>query len=544
MRIKTFLLFFPLLFLILLGINIIFVSSRPTPIVNQLIISSIGDASYLNPVLAQDSASSDINGLVFNGLIKYNRDLQGFVGDLAESWEIRPGPEPEITFHLRRGVLWHDGKPFTAEDVKFTFDKIMDEKTQTVRRSDYELVKKVEVVDPYTFRVSYKQPFSPGLGTWGIGILPKHLLEKEDINTSSFNRNPVGTGPFRFVEWVSDEKIVLEANPRYFEGRPHLDRIIYRIIPETSLSEMELLTKGVDYYGVLPHQYRRMSEIPFLKIYSQPSLAYTYIGYNLRNPLFQDKRVRQALTHAIHREEIVQYVLYGFGKVISGPFPSHLWYYNPHVKPLPYDPQKAKKLLAEAGWQDSDGDGVLDKEGKPFRFKLITNSGNDIRRDVGVLVQRQLRELGIDVIFETYEWSVFLKNFINAKHFDACILGWSLSPDPDDYMIWHSSQIEKGFNFISYVNPEADRLWEEGRKEYDLERRRKIYWRIHELIAEDQPYTFLFSPIGISALQRKFVLLERDPSGREIYRPIEMEKAGLMYDLIKWYVPRGIVMEK
>ncbi len=544
MRIKTLLLFFPLLFLILLGINIIFVSSRPTPIVNQLIISSIGDASYLNPVLAQDSASSDINSLVFNGLIKYNRDLQGFVGDLAESWEIRPGPEPEITFYLRRGVLWHDGKPFSAEDVKFTFDKIMDEKTQTVRRSDYELVKKVEVVDPYTFRVIYRQPFSPGLGTWGIGILPKHLLEKEDINTSSFNRNPVGTGPFRFVEWVSDEKIVLEANPRYFEGRPHLDRIIYRIIPETSLSEMELLTKGVDHYGVLPHQYRRMSEIPFLKIYSQPSLAYTYIGYNLRNPLFQDKRVRRALTHAIHREEIVQYVLYGFGRMISGPFPSHLWYYNPNVKPLPYDPEKAKKLLAEAGWRDTDGDGVLDKEGKPFRFKLITNSGNDIRRDVGVLVQRQLRELGIDVIFETYEWSVFLKNFINAKHFDACILGWSLSPDPDDYMIWHSSQIEKGFNFISYVNPEADRLWEEGRKEYDLERRRKIYWRIHELIAEDQPYTFLFSPIGISALQKKFVLLERDSSGRETYRPIQMEKAGLMYDLIKWYVPRGPVMEK
>ena len=544
MKMKTVLLSFPLLFLILLGINLIFVSSRPTPLVNQLIISSIGDASYLNPVLAQDSASSDINGLVFNGLIKYNRDLQGFIGDLAESWEIRPGPEPEITFFLRRGVLWHDGKPFSAEDVKFTYDKIMDEKTQTVRRSDYELVKKVEVVDPYTFRVTYKQPFSPGLGTWGIGILPKHRLEKEDINTTSFNRNPIGTGPFRFVEWVSDEKIVLEANPRYFEGRPHLDRIIYRIIPETSLSEMELLTRGVDYYGVLPHQYHRMNEIPFLKIYSQPSLSYTYIGYNLKNPLFQDKRVRQALTHAIHREEIVQYVLYGFGNVISGPFPSHLWYYNPNVKPLPYDPIKAKKLLIEAGWRDTNGDGVLDREGKPFRFKLITNSGNDIRRDVGVLVQRQLRELGIDVTFETYEWSVFLKNFINAKHFDACILGWSLSPDPDDYMIWHSSQIEKGFNFISYVNPEADRLWEEGRKEYDLEKRRKIYWRIHELIAEDQPYTFLFSPIGISALQKKFVLVERDPSGREIYRPIQMEKAGLMYDLIKWYVPRGIVMEK
>jgi peptide/nickel transport system substrate-binding protein len=420
----------------------------------------------------------------------------------------------------------------------------MDEKTNTVRRSDYELVKEAEVLDPYTFRVTYKQPFSPGLGTWSMGIIPKHLLEKEDINTTSFNRKPVGTGPFRFVEWVTDEKIVVEANPKYFEGKPGLDRIIYRIIPETSLSEMELLTKGIDYYGVLPHQYRRMSEVPFLKIYSQPVFSYTYLGYNLNNPLFQDRRVRQAFSHAINREELVQYVLYGFGAVISGPFPSHLWYYNPNVKPVPYDLEKARQLLSEAGWKDRDGDGILDKDGKPFRFKLITNSGNDIRRDVGVLVQRQLRELGVDVTFETYEWSIFLKNFINARHFDACILGWGLSPDPDDYMIWHSSQIEKGFNFISYRNPEADRLWEEGRKEYDVEKRKQIYWRIHELIAEDQPYTFLYMPLGLSALQRKFFLMERDDKGKEALQEIRLEKAGLMYDLIKWTVPKGIVLER
>ena len=305
-----------------------------------------------------------------------------------------------------------------------------------------------------------------------------------------------------------------------------------------------MLTKGIDILGVVPFQFRRMNEVPFLKVYSQPGLSYTYIGYNLKNPLFQDKRVRQAFTHAINREEIVQYVLYGFGTVLSGPFPSHLWYYNPKVKPLPYDLQKARQLLAEAGWKDTDGDGILDKDGKPFRFKLITNSGNDIRRDVGVLVQRQFRELGVEVTFEVYEWSVFLKNFINAKHFDACILGWGLSPDPDDYMIWHSSQIEKGFNFISYKNPEVDRLWEEGRREYDVEKRKQIYWRIHELMAEDQPYTFLFSPIGISALQKKFVLAEESPSGQKTYQPIKMEKAGLMYDLIKWYVPRETILEK
>ncbi len=544
MKIKTLLFIPPVLFLIILGVNLLFVSYRPPQRVNQLIMSSIGDASFLNPILAQDSASSEINSLVYNGLIKYDRNLQNFVGVLAESWKVEDGKEPRITFSLRKGVHWHDGKEFTAHDVKFTYDKIMDEKTNTVRRSDYELVKEAEVLDPYTFRVTYKQPFSPGLGTWSMGIIPKHLLEKEDINTTSFNRKPVGTGPFRFVEWVTDEKIVVEANPKYFEGKPGLDRIIYRIIPETSLSEMELLTKGIDYYGVLPHQYRRMSEVPSLKIYSQPVFSYSYLGYNLNNPLFQDKKVRQAFSHAINREELVQYVLYGFGAVISGPFPSHLWYYNPNVKPVPYDLEKARQLLSEAGWKDRDGDGILDKDGKPFRFKLITNSGNDIRRDVGVLVQRQLRELGVDVTFETYEWSIFLKNFINARHFDACILGWGLSPDPDDYMIWHSSQIEKGFNFISYRNPEADRLWEEGRKEYDVEKRKQIYWRIHELIAEDQPYTFLYMPLGLSALQRKFFLMERDEKGKEALQEIRLEKAGLMYDLIKWTVPKGIVLER
>jgi peptide/nickel transport system substrate-binding protein len=512
--------------------------------VNQLIISSIGDASFLNPILAQDSASGDINSLVFNGLIKYDRDLQGFVGELAESWEVKGGPEPEITFHLRKGILWHDGKEFTAHDVKFTYDKIMDEKTNTVRRSSYELVKKAEVPDPYTFKVTYQQPFSPGLETWSMGIIPKHLLETVDINTAPFNRKPVGTGPFQFVEWVSDEKIVVEANPRYFQGRPRLERIIYRIIPEPALNEMEIMTRGVDYSSLFPFEFKRISHVPFLKTYSQPSLGYTYLGYNLKNPLFQDRRVRLAFTHAINREEIVQYVLYGLGTVATGPFPGHLWYANPHVKPIPYDPQKARQLLAEAGWKDTNGDGILDKDGKPFRFKLITNSGNETRRDVGVLVQRQLREIGIDVKFEFYEWSVFLKDFVNARHFDACILGWGLSVDPDAYEIWHSSQIEKGFNFISYRNPEVDRLWEEGRREYDIERRKQVYWRIHELIAEDQPYTFLYVPLGISALQRKFVLAAKEGPGKETVHEIKMEKAGLMYDLIKWTVPQQIVLEQ
>jgi peptide/nickel transport system substrate-binding protein len=336
---------------------------------------------------------------------------------------------------------------------------------------------------------------------------------------------------------VSDEKIVLDANSQYFEGKPDLNGIIYRIIPETALNEMEMLTRGADYSSISPFEYRRMEEIPSVKVYSQPSLGYTYIGYNLNNPLFQDRRVRRALTYAINREQIVQYVLYGLGVVATGPFPNQMWYWNPNVKPIPYDPQKARELLAEVGWKPNKN-GILEKEGKPFRFTLITNSGNDTRRDVAVLVQRQLHEIGIDVTLELYEWSVFIKDFIDARHFDACILGWGLSVDPDAYEIWHSSQIDKGFNFTSYRNPEVDKLLVEGRREYDIQKRKQIYWRIHELIADDQPYTFLFVPLAISALEKRFFLLQKDQAGKEHLEPIRMEKAGLLYDITKWYVPK------
>jgi peptide/nickel transport system substrate-binding protein len=535
LKIKYILLTFPAILIIFLSINFIYVSTKSRPEQNQLVIGSIGDASFLNPVLAQDAASSDVNTFIFNGLLKYNTELQ-LTGDLAESWIVVPGPKPEITFYLRQGVRWHDGHPFTAADVVFTYETIMNEKTNTVRRSDYELVEKIEEPDHYTVRIIYKEPFSPALASWTIGIIPKHLLQGEDVNTAHFNRHPTGTGPFIFDSWVSDEKIVLTANPDYFEGKPHLDRIIYRIIPETSLSEIEILTGGIDYTGVFPHQYKRIKKKPKLQVYRQPSLGYTYIGYNLQNPLFKDKNVRQALTCAINRHEIVYYVLYGLGQVATGPFPNHLWYADNTIQPFPYDPEKAKQLLYQAGWKDTDGDGILDKDGKPFSFRLITNSGNDIRRDVGVLVQRHFKEIGLDVELQLYEWSVFLKNFINPRYFDACILGWSLSVDPDAYTIWHSSQIEGGFNFVGYNNPVVDQLWVEGRRTFDIKKRTKIYRKIHRLIHEDQPYTFLFVPDSTPALSVKFKRLVVDAEGKETIMPVKMTKGGLIFDIHEWMV--------
>ncbi len=541
MKLKLILLAIPAFIMLILSIS--FFSARTTldRSINQLVIGSIGDASYLNPILAQDSASSDINSFVFNGLLKYDKDLN-IVGDLAGSWQVVEGDKPVIAFNLRKGVKWHDGVEFTAEDVKFTYDAIMDEKTNTVRRSDYELVEEVRVLDKYKLEVRYSEPFSPGLESWTIGIIPEHLLSGCDINTAEFNRYPVGTGPFRFKEWISDEKIVVEANEDYFEGHPFLDRIIYRIIPETSLSEIELLTGGIDYSNVYPHQYDRMRQNPYLRVYTHLSLGYSYIGYNLENSLFSDRRVRQALTFALDRKKILDYCLNGRGKLATGPFPNQMWYHNPQILPYPYSPEKAKNLLAEAGWIDSDGDGILDKGGKPFKFTLITNSGNDIRRDIAVLAQRQWREIGIVAVPRLYEWSTFINTYVNPRNFDACILGWSLGVDPDQYSIWHSSQIKDGFNFISYRNEEIDRLLVSGRREYRKGKRRAIYHRIHKIMAREQPYTFLFVGEALPVLSKKFFVVEYGERGKKDFHPVKIAKGGLMYDLIKWYVPRRAVV--
>ena len=541
MKLKLILLAIPCSIMLVLSISFFSARTALDRNINQLVIGSIGDASYLNPVLAQDSASSDINSFVFNGLLKYDKDLN-ITGDLASSWQVIEGDKPVIVFNLRKGVKWHDGVEFTAKDVKFTYDAIMDKKTNTVRRSDYELVEEVRVLDKYKLEVRYSEPFSPGLESWGIGIIPEHLLSGCDINTAEFNRHPVGTGPFRFKEWVSDEKIVVEANEDYFEGRPFLDRIIYRIIPETSLSEIELLTGGIDYSSVYPHQYDRMRQNPYLRIYTHLSLGYSYIGYNLENPLFSDRRVRQALTFALDRKKILDYCLNGRGKMATGPFPNQMWYYNPQILPYPYSPERARALLAEAGWIDSDGDGILDKGGKPFEFALITNSGNDIRRDIAVLAQRQWREIGIAATPRLYEWSTFINTYINPRNFDACILGWSLGVDPDQYSMWHSSQIKDGFNFISYRNEEIDRLLVSGRREYQKERRKAIYHRIHEIMAREQPYTFLFVGETLPTLSRRILVVEYNEIGEKDFHPVRIAKSGLMYDLIKWYVPRRAVV--
>ena len=497
---------------------------------DTFIEGSIGDASTLLPILASDSASSEINGMVYSGLVRYDGELK-VVGELAESWEIS-ADNLTITFHLRKGVKWHDGAPFTAADVLFTYQLYIDPETPTAYAESYLQVEKAEAPDAYTFRVSYAEPYAPALMSWGFSVLPKHLLDGKKITESALARHPVGTGPYRFVEWQGGEKIVLEANRDYFEGSPFIRRFVFRIIPDTSTQFLELQTGGLDFMSLSPLQYDRQTDtLAFKRLFNKYrylAFGYTYLGYNLNRPMFQDRRVRQALTYAIDKQEIIDGVLLGYGQAATGPYKPDAWVYNSDVPKYAYNPEKARELLAEAGWADSDGDGILDKQGAAFSFTIVTNQGNDLRSKAGEIIQRRFREIGIDVQLRIIEWATFLKEFINPGNFDATILGWSGGPEPDQFEIWHSSKTgPRQLNFIGYKNPEVDMLLEKGRRIFDQQERKKVYDRFQQILAEDQPYTFLFVGEALPAVASRF-------------HGIEPTAAGIRYNFNDWYVPQGL----
>lgn len=495
---------------------------------DTLVDGTIGEPSTLIPILATDSASHGVAGFIYNGLLKYDKNLN-LTGDLAESWTVSPDGLT-ITFRLRRNVTWHDGAPFTSRDVLYTYRVIVDPKTPTAYSEDFKQVRRAEAPDAHTFRVTYGQPFAPALPSWGVAILPAHLLEGKDITKSLLARNPVGTGPYRFKEWVAGQKLTLEANKTYFEGRPFIDRYVYRIIPDTSTMYMELKAGGLDMMSLTPVQFQRQTDTADFRArfnkYRYPSSSYVYLGYNLRHPLFADKRVRQALTAAINKEEIIHGVLLGMGQVASGPFKPGTWANNPRGFHIPYNPQRARELLAAAGWQQRPGAVFLEKNGRPFQFTILTNQGNGERLKTAQIIQQRLKSIGVDVKIRVLEWASFLNQFIDTGNFEAVLLGWTIPPDPDNYDIWHSSKTgPKELNFIGFKNPQVDQLLVRARTTFDQKERQRCYHRIQDILAEEQPYTFLFVPDALPVVHGRF-------------RGIEPAPAGISHNFIRWYVPR------
>jgi peptide/nickel transport system substrate-binding protein len=477
----------------------------------KLVFSLGGEVSILNPILSTDSASSAVEGTIFTGMTKINKKLE-VIPDLAKSWKVSKDGKT-WTFYLRKDVKWHDGHPFTAEDVVFTFNSILDPKVNSVRRSNFIIDGepiKFKALDKYTVQAILPKPFAPFLVRSGMSVIPKHLLKGKDINTAKFNRKPIGTGPFKFKEWVTGDHVSVVRNPDYYLGKPKLAEIIYKVIPDSNAQLVALEAGEIDSAGIPPKDYKRMKATEGINVFEYDSLLYTYLGLNMANPKFKDKRVRHALAYATNKKQLVSLIFKGLASPAYAPSSPVSWAYSDKVNKYPYNPKKAKKMLKEAGAEN-------------LEFTILVNQGNKEREKAAVVLQQQYKKVGVKVNIRVMEWSAMLK-VINTpkapKDFDAVIIGWSLGLDPDAYSIWHSSQYPKGFNFINYDNPEADKLLEEGRTTMDKKDRKKIYAELWETIAEDQPYVFLWYPKSIIGVSERVGGLE-EPGPAGVFLDIE-----------------------
>jgi peptide/nickel transport system substrate-binding protein len=501
---------------------------------DTLIEASIGNVSSLIPNITSDQSSHEVGDLMYNGLVTLGRDLE-ITPELAKSWNFSKDCLT-LDFTLRDNVRWHDGTPFTADDVVFTWRTTMNPKTPSPYKSDFADVEKVEALGPQAVRVTYRKPYAKALLSWAVTMLPRHLLERyvEEGKIREAPQNwtaPVGTGPYRFKEMKSGEKIVFVANPDYFKGRPPISRIVYRVIPSQATIFLEVKAKGVDVASLTALQYKRQTEYPaFEKAYNKfrySGAGYTYLGFNLKDKRFADPRVRRAFAHAINKRELLEGVVLGLGRESTGPFRPGTWADNPAVKSIPYDPARAAALLAEAGWT-RNGKGRLEKDGQPFVFELLTNQGNDERKKIAEIVQAALRELGVTVEIRVLEWAALLKEHVKKRRFDAIVLGWGTGADPDQYVVWHSSQNGPDqLNHISYANPEVDTLLEAGRSSCVQADRVRFYHRLHEVLAADQPLVFLYWRDALPVVSSRIFGIQPGP-------------AGIRWNEFEWFVPRHL----
>lgn len=494
-----------------------------------LVDASTAEPSGLIAMTAGESAASAIADKIFNSLIKYDKNLE-LTGELAQSWEIS-ADKKTITFHLKPNLQWADKLPLTSDDVLFTWQKVTDPNTRTPYGSDFTMVIKAEAPDANTFRVTYSAAYAPALATWaGLHILPKHLLKDQDINTTVFKRNPVGSNYYKLDSWKVGQFLKLTRNSLASQGQAKIDNLITRIIPDKATQFLELSADNIDLMGLNPIQYSRVLPArPQLNknvgLYKELGSGYTYMGLNLKHKPFDDIRVRKAINYAIDKQEIIDGVLLGLGEPVASPYKPGTRWSNPALKPYPYDPAKAKALLKEAGFIDTNGDGILEKDGKPFSFEILTT--NKERETSAVLIQRRLKEVGIQVNVRMLEWASFLGRFIEPREFDAVILGWSLSLDPDQYSIWHSSQQgAKQFNFVGYNNPNVDQLLEQGRLELDPDKRQIIYYEFAKILLEDSPIIYLSAGYGLTAVHKRV---------KGIDNPAP--PAGIGHNTQEWYIP-------
>ena len=462
---------------------------------STLHLSTSSNPARLNPLIATDSASGEIANFIFNALVKYDASGQNVIGDLAQSYT-RISPTV-IEFKLRHGVKWHDGQPFSADDVVFTYNLITSPKVMSPYSTDFRVVKEVRALDAYTVRVSYTKPYFKALEIWMMGIVPRHILENEkDIMGSIFNTHPIGTGPYILKKLEFSKQIELVANSSYFEHRPKIDTIIFHVISDPMTRFLMLKNGEIDIDALEPMQYERQLDNNFHKNFNQvelPSHSYTYLGFNLRLKKFQDPRVREALSLAIDRQELVDILFLNHGSVCRGPFLPGSKGFNESIKAPKQDIARARALLKSAGYDAAH----------PLSFEIATSNSNAIRPYAAEILQRQLLRVGVKVSLKVMEWQAFLNTVVMPKKFETVLLGWGLSLAPDPYMIWHSDgDVPGGFNMIGYHSTRTNRLIGEMENSTEPEKTAALQQDIFASIVHDNPYLFLVVPNTINVYNR------------------------------------------
>ncbi|MEW6752605.1 MAG: peptide-binding protein [Candidatus Latescibacterota bacterium] len=530
---------------------------------------TLSDPESLNPYTSSDAGASQVLTYVFESLLYAdNEPPYTLHGRVATSYPAISEDRLSYTFELRPDVTFSDGHPLTAEDVLFSMKVIQNPRVLAAHlRNYFAAVRDVRQDGPRRITFVCHEPyFRNDVALGFFEILPRHfydpagLLDRvpmaslidgsweggpyaesvarfADQFNQGFSRRVLGSGPYLIEDSdrdvVTQQKVVLTRNPRYWglgkEELPdpgYVDKVVFKVINNTDAAFVELTNGNLDYHSLRPLEFREKSWSPdfvgrFLKAVEY-SHGYSYIGWNNDHPIFGDPVVRKAMTMLTDREGMIANLLFGLAESVVGPIHKFRPEYNADLKPYPYDPEAALQLLETAGWSDTDGDGLLDKEvgGRrvPFRFEITVNSGNQERKDVALTLQHELQDVGIDCQVRELDWSIFLER-ARSRQFDTVILGWSggVVFPPDAYQIWHSSQADaSGSNHVAYRNAEVDRILEEYRREFDVEKRRVLYQRFQEIIYDEQPYTFLWTQRVARAYSRRFAGVTWYPAGGDL----------------------------
>ena len=450
------------------------------------------DLNTLNFVMHNSADEKNVLSYLYDGLVEFDENLQ-IVPGLAEKWEVS-GDGKTYTFHLNPLATFEDGVPVKASDVLFTLKKIVDPASESLQLAGlfegFNLARS-RAIDDRTVSIAFDRPKASQLLSFSIAVIPEHIYSKGDFK-KDFQWKVVGNGPYKLVRRTAGKEILLRRREDYWRKRPHLDSILFKVIEDDGVAWNAMKRGDIDEMRMNSDQWNLERASPLVEktidIHRFYYLGYNFIPWNTRDPILSDKRVRRALAMCLDRTAIINNLYYGTARIITGPFTPDQWAYNPSVEPIQFNPVAAQALLGVAGWKDTDADGLLDKDGKPFQLEFLIKCGNKTSTDQGQIYQEALKKIGVKVTIPCVDGATWQSRIQSGKY-QATFLAWNLDADPDVFTLFHSSQFPpNGQNFVYYSNPEVDSLIEEGRVELDLARRTEIYHRLHAALAEDQPY--------------------------------------------------------